>query len=250
MKKPTTSDSSPAFNEYGVDTPQVTGFLLGWGLLLALLAWLLSHRPLQEFTGGFLGGLFLVSGFLFLVVALWMIWTGWKGKLMACRRLLSSLQLRGNEKLLDLGCGRGLVLTEAAKRMPRGHAVGLDNWSQAYLFQNNREKTLFNAKAAGVEKRTEVVTGDMRRMPFPRGRFDAVTAHLALHRIKEREGRLKALQEAARVLKKGGRLALQDFQYNRQTAEDLRKMGFQKVRVSKLLLLTFPPLRRITAVKK
>ncbi len=250
MKKPMTPDSSPAFNEYGVDTPQVTGFLLGWGLFLALLAWVLGRRPLQEFADGFLGCLFLASGFLLFVVALWMIWTGWKGKSVACRRLLDSLQLKGNEKLLDLGCGRGLVLMEAAKRLPRGRAVGLDNWSQAYLFQNNRERTLFNAKAAGAEKKVEVVTGDMRRIPFPRGRFGAVTAYLAIHRIREKEGRLKALQEAGRVLKKGGRLALQDFQYNRQIAEDLRKIGFQKVRVSKLSLLTFPPLRRITAVKK
>jgi arsenite methyltransferase len=163
---------------------------------------------------------------------------------------LDNLSLRGRENLLDLGCGRGMVLTEAAQRLPRGHAVGLDNWSQSYLFGNSREITLTHAKAAGVVKRVKVVTGDMLRMPFPRGSFDAVAAHLALSRLKEREERFKALQETARVLKKRGRLALQDYQYNRQVAADLGKLGFQQIRISQPLLFTFPPLRRVTAVKK
>ncbi len=250
MKTVPSQHPYPAFTEYDIDTPRVTAYLTGGGFLLAALSLVLRRHSLQGSTSGILGVLFLAFGLLLVTVALWMLWTCWHGKWQACGRLLDSLRLRGNERLLDLGCGRGMLLARAAQRLSRGRAVGLDDWSQAYLFGNSRSKTLANLQAAGLPRRVEVVTGDMRRMPFPQGRFDAVTAHLALHRIKEREGRLQVLGEAARVLKKGGRLALQDFQYNRQTLEDLEKLGFQKVEASKIQFCAFPPFRRINAIKK
>ncbi len=250
MRKTSGPGALPAFTDYDIDAPQVTAYLLGGGFLLAVLALALRRHSLQVSTSGLLGLFFLLFGLLLVSVALWMLWTCWRGKWIACGRLLDALRLRGKERLLDLGCGRGMLLLLAAQRLPRGKATGLDDWSQTYLFGNSRSKTLSNLQAAGLEKRAEVVTGDMRHMPFPKGRFDVVTAHLALHRVKEREGRLQVLREAARVLRKGGRLALQDFQYNRQTLEDLEKSGFQKAEVSGVQFCAFPPFRRITAVKK
>jgi ubiquinone/menaquinone biosynthesis C-methylase UbiE len=205
---------------------------------------------LQWFSGGVLGVFYLAAGCAFLALGFWLIWTGYKGKGTACVRMLAGLRLRGRERLLDVGCGRGLLLVVAARKLPRGRAVGLDDWSQPYLFGNNRDQTLLRARAAGVGSSVEVVTGDMRRMPFPRGSFDVVTASLALHRIKERAERIKAFREMARVLKKKGRLVWQDFQYNRQAAEDLGRLGFKVVQASGLLYSIFPPVHRIIAVKK
>lgn len=51
------------------------------------------------------------------------------GKLRIWRRELDQAGLKGDERLLDLGCGRGAVLIEAARRLPTGHAVGVDLWS-------------------------------------------------------------------------------------------------------------------------
>jgi arsenite methyltransferase len=50
------------------------------------------------------------------------------GKFTVWARVLTELGLRGDEDLLDLGCGRGAVLLAAAKLLPTGRAVGVDLW--------------------------------------------------------------------------------------------------------------------------
>jgi cyclopropane fatty-acyl-phospholipid synthase-like methyltransferase len=65
-----------------------------------------------------------------------MIWSSRYGKLRARDRLLDGLGLTGQEHLLDVGCGRGLLLIGAARRLPNGRAVGVDLWSQVDLADN------------------------------------------------------------------------------------------------------------------
>src|SRR5215208_5553655 len=50
------------------------------------------------------------------------------GKYRECERLLDSIPWRGDEIVLDVGCGRGLLLVGAAKRLRTGRAVGVDIW--------------------------------------------------------------------------------------------------------------------------
>jgi ubiquinone/menaquinone biosynthesis C-methylase UbiE len=111
--------------------------------------------------------------------------------------------------VLDLGCGRGAVLIAAARRVPRGRAVGVDLWS-ADQSGNRPEATRANAAAAGVADRVEVRTGDLTALPFPDHSFDVVTSAMAIHNIKSAEGRYRALDEAVRVLRPGGRLLIAD----------------------------------------
>jgi hypothetical protein len=66
----------------------------------------------------------------------------------------------------DLGCGRGAVLIEAARRLPTGRAVGADLWSGKDQSGNSPDATLANAAAAGVADRVEVHTADMTALPF------------------------------------------------------------------------------------
>lgn len=134
-----------------------------------------------------------------------------RGKLRVWRRQLDLAGLNGDERLLDLGCGRGAVLIEAARRLPRGHAVGVDLWSGKDQSNNRPDATLANAAAAGVVDRAEVTTADMTALPFPDGSFDVVTSALALHNIPSFEGQYRALDEAMRVLRPGGRLFVADF---------------------------------------
>jgi SAM-dependent methyltransferase len=250
MRKLKSKNPPSSFIDYGLDVPWVIGAFFSGGLLLCGLALLMSHQPLQRFAALLLSVLFLAAGFLFLALGFWLFWSSVKGKRLSCRRLAAGFHLKGNERLLDVGCGRGLVLIEAARKLDRGRAVGLDNWSQPYLFKNSRERTLSNARAVGVEERVEVVTGDMRRLPFSPGRFDIVVANLALHRVRPREGRRKALKEMVRVLKKGGQLVLQDFLYAHQYQEDLEGLGLKEMQVSALSFLVFPPVRMMRVVKK
>jgi ubiquinone/menaquinone biosynthesis C-methylase UbiE len=135
--------------------------------------------------------------------------TSLRGKLRIWERELDRIQLTGNERLLDLGCGRGAVLIAAARRLPTGHATGVDLWTKDQS-GNSPEATLANAAAAGVADRVEVHTADMTALPFADQSFDVVTSALAIHNIHSPEGRRQALDEAIRVLRPGGRLLVAD----------------------------------------
>ena len=132
-----------------------------------------------------------------------------RGKLRVWERVLDQAGLKGNERLLDLGCGRGAVLIAAARRLPAGRAVGADLWTRDQS-GNSPEATLANAAAAGVADRVEVHTADMTALPFADDSFDVVTSAMAIHNIPSPEGRYRAVDEAMRVLRPGGQLLIAD----------------------------------------
>lgn len=151
------------------------------------------------------------------------------GKFVVWDRILSDLRLAGDETLLDLGCGRGAVLLAAAKRLPRGRAIGVDLW-QADQTDNSEQATLANAAAEGVADRVELHTADMTALPLADESVDVVVSNLAIHNIPTRAGRRQALDEAVRVLRPGGRLAIADLWETRQHAARLRELCWRNVR--------------------
>ena len=181
--------------DYGLDAPGlVRGFLLG-GPVLIVAGWLLARwgftrdHSLPAAVPISLGLAMFWTGICFFLESFLLIASSYYGKFHARDRLLDGLQLAGDETLLDVGCGHGLLLIGAAKRLPRGRAVGIDLWSQVDQGNNSKEATLRNAELEGVADRVEVHTGDMRQMPFADATFDAVVANLAIHNVPSREGR-------------------------------------------------------------
>jgi len=165
-------------------------------------------------------------------VAAAMLWYSRVGKLRQRDRLLGLLAWRGDERVLDVGCGRGLLLVGAAERLTGGKAVGIDIWSRVDLSGNRPEATLENARRAGVAGRVEVEGGDARRLPFADASFDVVVSSLVLHNIPGREGRRQALREMARVLKSGGHIALLDLRHTADYVCVLRQCGLPDARRS------------------
>ncbi|TAM73336.1 class I SAM-dependent methyltransferase [Mycobacterium sp.] len=151
------------------------------------------------------------------------------GKFVVWERVLRDLRLTGDETVLDLGCGRGAVLLAAAKRLPRGRAIGVDLW-QADQTDNSQQATLANAVAEGVADRVEVHTADMTALPLADESVDVIVSNLAIHNIGGHTGRRQALDEAVRVLRPGGRLAIADLWETRQHAARLRELGWRSVR--------------------
>jgi arsenite methyltransferase len=183
------------------------------------------------------------------VEVLLMCWSSYVGKLIARDDLLDGLGLRGNERVLDVGCGRGLLLLGAAKRLPHGRAVGVDLWRRADQSGNRREATLVNAFAEGVADRVELHDGDARQLPFPDASFDAVVSSLVIHNIGDRTGRDQAVREIARVLKPGGQACVVDFRHTAEYASVLRDNGLPDAARSRLDFLIFPPVRVVTGSK-
>ena len=149
------------------------------------------------------------------------------GKFAVWAELLDRLELKGDERLLDIGCGRGAVLLMAAQPLPRGRAVGVDVWSATDQSGNAEQVTRRNAALEGVAERVELHTADMRQLPFDDGSFDVVVSSLAIHNISGASERAKALREAARVLKKGGKLLIADIRHTRAYAGDLEACGLK-----------------------
>jgi hypothetical protein len=75
------------------------------------------------------------------------------GKRAIWAKLLDELGLRGDEQVLDVGCGRGAVLMLAARRLPAGRAVGADVWRRRDQSGNSRAAAERNAVAGGVRDR-------------------------------------------------------------------------------------------------
>jgi arsenite methyltransferase len=152
-----------------------------------------------------------------------------RGKFFVWAELLDNLGLRGDERILDLGCGRGAVLLMAAQRLTTGRAVGIDLWRSADQSGNSAQATLRNAFAEGVTDRVELHTGDMTALPFADNSFDVVVSSLAIHNISGRADREKAVYEALRVLRPGGRLLIADIRGTRQHQAQLAETGMSDV---------------------
>src|SRR5258708_20293942 len=184
-----------------------------------------------------------IFGFCCLILASLMFASSRFGKFRARDRILARLKLRGDEAVLDVGCGHGLLLIAAAKLLPRGHAVGIDLWSQWEQSDNSREATLRNAALEGVAQRVSVHDGDMRKLPFAVRTFDATVAHFAIHNVRGREGRREAIREIVRTLKQGGQVAISDIFSIDLYAAELRKSHMTDVEISGLTFSPFPPPR-------
>jgi ubiquinone/menaquinone biosynthesis C-methylase UbiE len=157
-----------------------------------------------------LGAACLSAALLILYLMVKMLFYVHVGKLRLREHLLSMADLKGNEAVLDVGTGRGLLLIGAAKRLPHGKSCGIDIWSQVDMKGNNPADTLKNAELEGVLDRVEVRGEDARELSFPDGSFDVVLSNLCIHNIPTRAGREKACQEIARVLKPGGVAVISD----------------------------------------
>lgn len=112
--------------------------------------------------------------------------------------VLERLELAGDERVLDAGCGSGRVTELLAERLPRGHIVALDV-SQGMLDEARRRLSRFGA-------RIEYIRADLAA-PLPVvGPVDAVFSTAALHWVSDHDAVFRHL---AAVLRPGGQLVVQ-----------------------------------------
>ncbi len=148
-----------------------------------------------------------------------------RGKFVEWERILDGLRLRGDESVLDMGCGRGAVLTAVARRLSTGRAMGIDIWSRKDQSGNTAAVTRRNASLEGVADRVRIATADMRALPHPDAVFDLVVSSLAIHNIRTSGERRRAIDEAFRVLKPGGRVVIADIRATGVYEKTLRGLG-------------------------
>jgi ubiquinone/menaquinone biosynthesis C-methylase UbiE len=184
----------------------------------------------------------VAAGIYFLLGAGGMVWYSKVGKLRMRDRVLELILWRGDEMVLDIGCGRGLLLIGAARRLTTGKAIGLDRWLAGALTGNRPEAVLDNARLEGVLARVDVKEGDVRQLPFPDASFDVAVSNFVVHEVKNRAEREQMLREMVRVLKPGGRLALVDFIFTGECIRVLHAIGIadaKRARIGSFLSFWF-----------
>ncbi len=126
---------------YGIDAPYAPAFMAAMTVVVLVMAILSGHWQT-----------FVPVTFMLAVLGFYLHST-LRGKFVVWADLLDQLHLRGDERLLDMGCGRGAVLLMAAQRLTRGRAVGIDLWRSVDQSGNSAEATRRNANAEGVADR-------------------------------------------------------------------------------------------------
>lgn len=199
---------------YGVDAPYL--MLVPALLMLAQLVDGVVTGQSWPFVGAALVAVCSASG----------LYANRRGKFETWRWLLDEFDFAGDERVLDIGCGRGAVLMLAAHRLPQGQAVGVDLWRRQDHSGNAAAATRGNAVREGVADRVELCTADMRALPFADGSFDLVVSSLAVHNVPDRDA---VVAEAVRVLRPGGRLLIADIRATRRYREQLSALGMVAV---------------------
>lgn len=203
--------------DYGVDAPYVP-VLQGVAAALLIAGGVLQKAPPM-----------VVIGLVMAAAAAAFVHTTRRGKFVLWDEMLDGLDLQGDEHLLDMGCGRGAVTISAARRLPRGRVTGIDLWSRADQSGNSEEATGRNAHLEGVADRVAIRTGDMTALPFGPSAFDVVVSSLAMHNISTAGERRTAVDEAVRVLRPGGKLAIVDIRATAEYTKRLQELGMADV---------------------
>ena len=113
------------------------------------------------------------------------------------KRVLSRVQLRGDETLLDAGCGTGRLTEDLLEALPNGRVVGVD------LSQNMLRAA--REHLASHAARVAFIAADLSDLPFERA-FDGIFSTAAFHWVIDHD---KLFRSLFRALKPGGWLIAQ-----------------------------------------
>jgi ubiquinone/menaquinone biosynthesis C-methylase UbiE len=117
-------------------------------------------------------------------------------------RIIRLTELNGNEKILDVGCGTGILACEIAKKFKDVSIFGIDI-SENLINLANRK---INENGYNIDFRV----GSVLELPYKQNTFDVVLTSIMFHQLDVGEKR-KAVDEIYRVLKPDGRYVAAEF---------------------------------------
>ncbi|WP_051669447.1 class I SAM-dependent methyltransferase [Bryobacter aggregatus] len=237
--------------DYGIDKPErVRAFAMVATILIATgLSQFLALRSSVEIWPELILSFCLWVGILIYVLAGVMLWSSKSGKFGLAWRMLEEMKWIGKEKVLDVGCGRGLLTILAARKVPLGDVTGVDIWSQEELSENSKEAAVENARLEQVSERIQFEDGDVRALGFRSHSFDKIVSSLCLHAIASRNDRNQAIANLIKLLKPGGEIAILDILHTREYKVLFEKQGLKNIRRSPMKFLYCLPTRYVIAYK-
>ena len=122
------------------------------------------------------------------------------------------LDLAGDERVLDAGCGTGQVTRELLRRLPKGTVVALDGSPSMIELLERRRRTVIldadmieQARVRLAEDRVEFLVHDLLD-PIPLPPVDAILSTATFHWVRDHD---RLFANLAGVLRHGGQLAAQ-----------------------------------------
>ena len=177
--------------DYGIDAPNVIRNLSIVSVISLILAFVMPDINFSNVHVIFFQmwiSLFISCG----LMALLMIMYSKYGKLVQRDKMLAMIEWKGNEKVLDVGTGKSLLMIGAAKKLSAGKSYGIDIWRKSDISSNAINSTMKNAEEENVLKKIEILEEDARNMSFESDFFDVILSNVCLHNIDTKEDRRKA----------------------------------------------------------
>ena len=226
--------SDGAAPDYGLDSPYIVKSMYSraaWTFAFGFALWFMNR---VEYPGPGARMFFALA----LVAAAYagagwhMTWSSRHGKLQLREKLVALLALNGDEKVLDAGCGLGLLSTAIAKQLKGGKVTAVDVWNPQALSGNSAEAALANARREGVADRVRFEDGDLRKLGYQAANFDVAVSGAMVHFFDEEPDRDQIVRELYRVVKPGGKLLIFDIAHVGRYAEVLRECGASEVNLT------------------
>lgn len=156
----------------------------------------------------------------------------------AHRRLLTHARVGPGHRVLDVGCGTGILTIETTRAQPEAAVIGLDPDPAA--LDRVRSKT----DALGMAVHLDVGFGGA--LPYADGTFERVLSSFVIHHLLGEE-RMRALAEIRRVLASTGSLHVVDFGGGADLAHDLQVTGFRRGRLTRGRVMLALPMTIVDA---
>lgn len=128
--------------------------------------------------------------------------TEWEAQQRHHDRVYEKLEVISESKVLDIGCGRGIVARDLANRYGL-KITGID--LTPYIVKEARKNSI------GIKNRPSFIEGSYQALPFDNDSFDGLYAIETLSHATDLK---KALQEALRVIKRGSKVVFFEYMIN------------------------------------
>ena len=233
---------------YGIDAPKVIRNLLIIGFILLATSFLPSDLfpPISTFLHNYA----LAPGISLIASGLLMYAYAKFGKTKHRERILNLYKWKGDEQVLDVGTGLGLLMIGAAKKLTTGKSTGIDIFNKYDLSNNTIEQTKINAALENVSDKTEILVENILKTNFRDNYFDVVVSNLCLHNLYKADERKQACAEINRILKLGGKAIISDFKNTGEYKNTFATLGMNVQKAGNYFFDTFPPLTIIIATKQ